>query len=412
MISVKEQDIKLINDILERNYYYYFKQGTMKNLSLLIYNDNNYNNSIFTSQIIDKKEDSQIVDNLEKILLWYIENNFKCNIYIEDNEWFMNNELREIIFNLILTYLKDKNIDIILSLDHRYCSDEYFIYLKQLDLLFQKNNLNLIIQFDIDILNLNDNNLQLLVNFGINYNVYIKNIITPENVQYQENFLLAIDKYNNNFYQKISYREQENEAWDEININQYIYFINFYIDFLLARVDENEFFNILLNQSSFISLKDIGIIDNTYCSGSCNLYKNLYIIVNNLTLPLCKKIQYEELIIGQFKIEDNKIKYCDPNNVSALILCTHLKRNMTPQCEYCSYIGFCTGFCHGEAYYKTLNPLIPIRETCLLRRSKYSYILYKLLQLNFDQKLLNIITNNYYKEYLIMLFEQIRSNII
>lgn len=409
MISVNEQDINLINDILERNYYYYYKKGNEKKISLSIYNNNNYNNSIFTKQVIKQEENNIILNNLEKILNWYNKNNFICDIYIEDEQWFFNDKLKKEILNLLLEKLITKNINIFLNFNISNLKNEDLDFLKEKIQIFKEKNINLIINFTIDISFLKEELLYKIIN---NYNIYnynLINIITSENVQYQKNFF---NSFNNNFLQKIIIKEKESENWTEEKIYFYIEFINYYIDNLIKDKGENSFINSILNNNSFISLKDNGIIDNKNCSGHCNFYKNLHIIVNNLTISPCKKIQYEELIIGYFKIEENELSKCYPINISSLILCTHLKRNMTPQCEYCSYIGFCSGFCHGDAYYKALNPIIPIRETCMLRKAKYSFILYKILKLNYQNIILEQITNLYYKDYLYSLFEQVGGTII
>ena len=411
-MSVQEQDKILLNDILERNYYYYYKQeNSCKHISISLNNNNNYNNSIFNKQKI-KNIDEQIIDNFNIFLNWYKKNDFKCDLFIEDDEWFFNQKLKKEIFTILFNNFilnKNKRKVIIKFNNLELINENDLIFLEEQINILKEKNIDLIINFFIDI-NLINNKfiIEKILEFCKKNNFLIYNIINSQNVILQKSFY----NYLLNFidYSKIILIEQEDEKLEEKNINIYIDFINTYIEYLLQlHENSNNFIEFLLHENSIISLKDKGIVDNSQnCQQNCNFYKNLHIIINDFSLTMCKKIQYDELIIGYFNKESEKFI---PNNISALILSTHLKHNMTPQCEYCYYNALCPGFCHGDAYYKTLNPLIPIRETCLLKKAKYSFLFYKLYNLNYYELLLNNIKNNNYKEYIKLLFDNIKNNL-
>lgn len=384
MFSIEEQDRQLLQDILERNYYYYFKKDNTKNLSISLYNNNNYNNSIFTKQLIEN-DNVNILNNFELFINWYLDQKFICDLFIEDCEWITNNDFREKIFNLLFVKFKknNKNKNIYFSIENLVLKKQDLVFLQKQINLFKIININLIFTFKF---NINDNNFLIyndIISFCDNNNYQIKIEINPKNVSKQINIFNYFIKNFSTFEKNLIFYEKESEEWDEIKINEYIVFINYYIDYLLNKYNKTVFIKKIFEGEilfQILSLKDRGIFNNTNCKGNCKFYHNLHIIINDLSLTMCKKIQYEELTIGKFVVNNNKIDYCEPSNISALIIPAHLKRNMTPHCEYCSYVTFCPGFCHGDSYYKTLNPLISLRETCLLRTVKYNFIFYKIIK--------------------------------
>lgn len=426
MINLYNEDKKLLNDILERNYYYYFKnRDNNKKISISFNNNNNYNNNIFNN-IKKHNNIKKQINNLKKIIDFYKENNFLCDFYIEEDFWLKDNQLREIIFDIFLNNFKNNKIEknIYISTDFYKMNKEDFIYLQNIINNFNKNNINIIFigKFNGKYCEENKeyNNYDLIFKFISENNFFIKAEINPKNVIFwKKNFIWITENFNN-FNNCLMLYEKEDELWDEQHINSYINFLDFYISFLMEK-NKNNFLELLFNNNNnnklfnLISLSDKGILDNSNCNGNCKLYNNLHIILNDLSITICKKIQYEELVIGKYIVKNNKIIYCEPNNISALMIPAHLKRNMTPHCEYCPYIGFCPGFCHGISYYKSLNPLIPIRETCLLRIAKYNFIFYKLLKLKkFDiEKFKNINFNNlYYSDYIIELLQNLKQDFL
>ena len=84
------------------------------------------------------------------------------------------------------------------------------------------------------------------------------------------------------------------------------------------------------------------------------------------------------------------------------MLTTHLKRSSTPHCEICPYINLCSGFCFANSYKKCFNPAIPIKESCILKKSKYSFIFNILIKnTNFKDIINNLKCSDIYKEYLL-----------
>lgn len=406
MTTIKDQNIKLLNDILERNYYFYYRKNNDKNISISLLNNNFYNNSIFIKDNLITNDYNNVLLNLDKIFNWYIENNFCCDIIFEDINEILN--IKEDFFALLKKLKKSKIKTIYFRGNPIKCNKIILDFFNEQINIFKENNIDLIFIFDINLENDDFKIYNDAINFCQKNNFNIKIMISTQNLKYQKKFFLEIIK--NLSYNNILFYEKEEENWNEENLNQYINFLNFYIDFIMKDKSIDDFLNILFKEDLLFSIKDQGIISNQDCSGKCKFYKNLHLIANDLSITMCKKIQYEELTIGSFEVIDNKITKCIPNNISALIVNTHSKRNMTPQCEYCEYIGICKGFCHGEVYYKTLNPLVPIRESCLLRKAKYSFIFYKLLKLNLYEKILLFDHEYTFKGYLQDILDNISNN--
>lgn len=412
MFSIKEQDRQLLQDILERNYYYYFKNNNMKNISISLFNNNNYNNSIFTKQVINNN-DNNILNNLNFFIDWYLKQKFICDLFIEDYDQITDDIFKEKIFNILYIKFKEniENKNIYFSIEDLILEKKDLLFLQQQINLFKTININLIFTFKFNICEDNYQIYNNIIEFCDNNNYQIKIEINPKNISKQKNIF---DYFVNNFLsfeKNLIFFEKESEEWIETKINEYIIFINYYIDFLLKKYNKKDFIDKIFEGKSLmqiLSLKDKGIYDNSNCKGNCKFYNNLHIILNDLSLTMCKKIQYEELTIGNFIINNNEIDYCEPNNISALIIPAHLKRNMTPHCEYCSYVTFCPGFCHGDSYYKTLNPLISLRETCLLRTAKYNFIFYKFIK----EQLFNENDLQKTSEHFKMLFNNIKNNLI
>ena len=96
---VQEQDNLLLQDILERNYYTFFRSNEYvnKNLNISFFYDNNYTDYKIIpnyESLEDKNTDfEQIYNNFKLFLNYYKEQEFNANINIHDDKFFDNFEL-------------------------------------------------------------------------------------------------------------------------------------------------------------------------------------------------------------------------------------------------------------------------------------------------------------------------------
>ena len=114
---------------------------------------------------------------------------------------------------------------------------------------------------------------------------------------------------------------------------------------------------------------------------SCSLPSILCIRMGDLSVPVCHRLAYDELILGKFNVINNEIIDFEPANTGRLLLKTGLKKSCFPHCENCKFQGVCIGHCLGASYEEYGNPLVPQYEVCKMLKAKYSFIIYKLYTL-------------------------------
>lgn len=409
-----QENINLLNDILNRNFYYYFKKDdNNKKIVIQFFNDNNYNDSWIIPNYQKKEVNNQeIINNFISFLDWYKNNNFLCDIVIDDYYWLNDENFRQKIFNILFMFLKDYkyNLNIFITNPFKNFYKKDFLFIENQIKKFQNMESNIFFTIQTNgkyIDNYFDEYYELLFNLINKYNFIIKVKIIPEKIEkYKDNYLWLTKKINN--LNNLILYEEETENWKEDKIQKYLSFINFYIDnfngdILKQIFDENNY--------SFINLSDKKILKEENPYGKCKMFQNLNILIENLSINLCKKFHYDDLFIGKFEIKNKKITQCIPNNLPTVMIPAHTKRYILPKCECCHFIGLCNGYCHGEAYKVILNPLIPIMESCEMRKAKFAFIFYKLKNLLKEEKLNNYISTEYYKEYILDISNNIINNI-
>jgi radical SAM protein with 4Fe4S-binding SPASM domain len=128
-----------------------------------------------------------------------------------------------------------------------------------------------------------------------------------------------------------------------------------------------------------------------------------------LSINLCPKFHYDDQVIGQYTLEDNKIDKIDPKYLGLISMNIHLKKSSTPHCETCPFVVFCPGFCCKESYRFSLNPIIPLRESCEMKRTKYALLFYKLKHFGIltEENLIKADVSPFYKNYMMILYSNI-----
>lgn len=222
-----------------------------------------------------------------------------------------------------------------------------------------------------------------LKDFFLKYVYSLKVRINPNNFVY---FTEIFDNLYETFYDILYLYEEDNINWTDYKINEYIEFLNKYIDKIYNNVQKNNiqflkelFLNDKLN---LISIKDNGVLNDTNSHCSCSFYQSLNILLEDLTINLCPKFQYDDQVIGQYLYENEKITGIEPKYLGLISMNIHLKKSSTPHCETCPFVIFCKGFCCRESYKYCLNPIIPLRESCEMKRAKYAFLFIKLKDLN------------------------------
>lgn len=393
-LDVKLQDKILLKDILERNYFSFFRQGE-KNINLSFFNNPQINNEKYIPGYKDKTitcDNNIIISNLQSVLKWYNSNNFNCSFSISDNLLSLNLDFLNLILKEFQTFNIKTDIEVNLIISNNFNFSKFCTIFD-----YYKNTLNLKFNFIVDLNYYNIEELLILKDKGA-FKILISPLFLNVSV-YIENYLFL---QNNNFIIS-SIIEETTDKWTNDKIQEYLNFIYFLLN---KNSNIEELFN---NTKSLISLTDLHIIDNENCKQNCKFQNSLNIFINNLSIHLCHNFQYDDQTIGIFILENEQIIDIEPKILELIILNTHLKRSSTPHCENCIFLGLCSGFCYSKAYTKSFNPIIPIKEYCNLKRIKYTFIFNYLIQ----NKLLTLeVINNLnisviYKNYIIKIFNHL-----
>lgn len=425
---------QLLNDILERNYYVDFRSnmpmreievfllGTCKSNCDYCYLKKNQK-ALFPNELVDF---DLIIKNFEIFLNWYIENKFRCEIDIFSGEWlttdlcepifdlmyekfsqvhpqlrpkiismadnaqFINNDvLTNKIQNYINKFKNDLNIDIFMSIsvDGKYCD------------YGRKENL--------------DEFYTKLFKFMETNNYYAHPMISSDNIKYWiQNYKWWLETAPKYIVDELMTLEVRDKTWTHESIAELINYCDFLIDYKFEHIynkDLNKFFMYVfqLNQPctnySAIQLLETNMFegrDNIHCHFS---RMDLCIRISDLSLGLCHRQFYPELMIGKFHLEDDKIIDMDEINVALLIMKDNLKRSCLPHCETCQFVGICTGFCAGESYEHYGNSLVPSKQVCEMYIAKNSFLLYKYYKMGLLEWLNSSPLNERIKKYLISL---------
>lgn len=386
-MDYKYQDIVLLNDIIDRNYYYYFKRGNNKNICLTFYYNNKFNNTnLIPGFPVPESNINNILLHLNLFLDMYISQEFCCNIKINDEFWLTDSNKDKIV-NVFIEKFKDvdkkpKEIEIICNAVH--CLNDGYKWFLKIKKDFQNIGIDLKLKLETMLIDIVDIQYLFEIKTFILENVEkLKVRINPNNFAYFIEIYQAIY----HVFKPVLYLYEENNVnWTDFKINEYLEFLNNYIDFIYKEVNYNDvdfIKEIFLNENlGLISLKDNGVFDDSNSRGQCSFFQSLNILLEDLTINLCPKFQYDDQIIGQYLYDENGITKIDPKYLGLISMNIHLKRSSTPHCETCPFVIFCKGFCCKESYKYCLNPIIPIRESCELQRAKYAFLFYKLKHLN------------------------------
>ena len=394
-LTAKFQDNLLLQDILKRNYFNFFNKDNdfNKKLNISFFYNNNYTNYKFIPNYINYEQEQTNLDtilkNWELLLDWYVFNEFNTTISIHDDILLNNLNFLEKILNIFnKKQINYKNFYIYINVDKINSIEELF-------LMFYKNQFPQAFIFNVKI-----NEVQKILDYKLNEFGQI-NIIIPPGLTSEEliNNQIIID--NNNF--KINkYIEEDSDKWNEKNIEEYLK----YIYYCLQNLDRIED---IFSTNKTIKLIDQHIIDNINCKKDCDFQNSLNILLQDLSINMCHKFQYDDQIIGNFIEDEEKILISQAKILPLITFNTHLKRSSTPHCETCPYINVCNGFCFAASYNKCFNPIIPIKESCNLKQIKFSFIFNYLSEIKDILSLIKKLNlSKIYKQYIINIINKIQ----
>lgn len=434
------QDKVLLNDILERHYYSKFRQGEGR-LELFLLGKckanceycylKKHGRELYPIELQSKEN---ILKNYEKVLKWYTKNKFHNQLEFFSGEWITTDlciPIFDITYNIFNNALPNARPPLIIFPDNML-----FIYNKELTDYIQKQidrfkkdlNISLIFSASVDgkicdfgRTKVDDTFYKNLINFLDKNDFGIHPMISSNNVKYWiDNYLWWQENAPKKIADNMMSLEVRDETWTTESITDLIKFCDFVIDYRIKNVYNNDLVKFAdsiftgqgLNGGLYqpFAIKKTTNFTNNRDFIDCSFSQVLPIRIGDLSIGLCHRLYYDDLIIGQYELNDQgEILNCNPKNLSLIILKTHLRRSCLPHCENCQFVGICELFCLGNAYENSMNPLIPIKENCDMQKAKYSFLLYKYNSLGLFNK--NIIDNTHLslidKQYLLDLKDKV-----
>lgn len=430
MSLIHQENQQLLKDILERNYFSNFRQkNNTKSIELFITGKclqncqycyvKKHQNELYPINI-DK--DENIINNLSLFLDYYISNEFLCNINLFSGEWLslpISQKIFQIIYNKFSkTIYKPKRI--LIPDNMSFISDKKQTELIQYYIdLFKTIDINLILSASIDgkfcdndRKKHNDLFYELLFKFCEKNNFLCHPMISSNNIdKWKDNYLWWQNTAPSDIAKHLMMLEVRDETWDNNKIEIFLYFLDFLIDYQYKN-NYNENLKLFIENIFCLTPDNTiywpGQISNNHTFDnldtiSCSLQHTLMIRLGDLSIGLCHRLFYNDLLIGNFIINNNKIIDIEEQHVELQIIKDHMKFSCLPHCEQCLLNNICPGFCLGNSYENYKNFLVPTKETCMLQKAKICFLIKKYHDLGVFNyiKETDIIKERNFKQYLL-----------
>ena len=103
---------------------------------------------------------------------------------------------------------------------------------------------------------------------------------------------------------------------------------------------------------------------------SCSVQSALCMRLDDLSLPLCHRTGYKNLLIGQWTPDDEEILHFESKNVELFASILGAQVSALPTCNGCMLNAICIGQCLGACYESNKNLFVPIPSVCALEHAK------------------------------------------
>lgn len=364
--------MKQLNNIITTQYYNDFRNGN-KTLCLCFYyncrfGDGNYNSDFVFPQSNSKK----VLLHLNLLLDFYINNQFKCNININDELWLSDLRYRDKIIDIFIekfSSTKYKPKEITIYLNAVWCLNKQSIWF--IHLINKFNKIGIQIKLNVETILIDIVNIDFLLNikdFLLNYTNKLKIKINPNNFAY---FIEIFDQLYMNFQPILYLYEEDNVNWTDYKINEYIEFLDKYIDKIYKEYSND----ILFLEDLFVN-NQLNLISLQKSCNKCSFFQSLNILLEDLSIILCPKFHYSNEIIGYYIVKDQKITSIEAKKL------TNIYEKDKDICNSCVFVNFCKGFCRKESFRHSLISSNRIKESCEMKRAKYAFLFFKLQKLN------------------------------
>ena len=173
--------------------------------------------------------------------------------------------------------------------------------------------------------------------------------------------------------------EVRNKEWSDKQINEYLKFVEFLLEWVYNKLDNNP--SRLLQfifKSGFNFLNVFSTIGRGY---GCSIQSCLHVRMGDLFVVPCHRTSYDILNFGKFEVNDDEIVGFKSKNVEFFLAIQAASVKSNPMCEKCMIKHFCSGQCFGSMYEATGDPFSPIPTVCKLFHGKLRMVLRTLKRL-------------------------------
>ena len=164
--------------------------------------------------------------------------------------------------------------------------------------------------------------------------------------------------------------EVRNSEWTEQQIKDFGKFIEFLIYFSWDKVGRNaeNYFKFMFQGRGFNILNSpISTIGRGL---GCSYQSCIYLRVGDMGLAPCHRSCYEPMMLGNFKVEDDKIVGVHANNFELMIGGISAEGDNFPYCEQCIIKSLCSHGCLGAQLEATGDMFTPIPTMCQMEHEK------------------------------------------
>ena len=213
---------------------------------------------------------------------------------------------------------------------------------------------------------------------------------------WKENFtwwMENLNKYGLGQLNHIMFLEVRNDNWTEENIIDYIDYLKYVFDYYIKNVFDNDLNTVCDFMTNGITTKKLNqhynpfkIIQNQYLMG-CSIQRMLCIRLGDLGIAPCHRTSYDELMIGKFKVENNKIVGVSAKNIQIMNQIWLNNLLGSPKCNTCLYGPYCHKGCYGAQFESTGDMFFACESVCSMQQARmifnyYMILHYKLYEIN------------------------------
>jgi len=362
------------------------------------------------------KDEAQVLNNLEMVLDWFIENNYAPEIEVFSGEALIQ-DIGYKALNMILDKFEGKiKTRIIIPTNYTFILSKTLT--KQVETLLNRGKkigipIFLSASFDGKYCEANrpfqpgvkdlrdddyyDKCFAFIKKWGFGFHP----MIYSEKIRnWKDNFLWfqeMLKKHNIPWY-RIYLLSVRNAEWSIQQTRDFHDFIEFLIKWVYdnpCNKDPKKYLDFLFKKRGFNILN--GPLSTVGRGIGCSLQSQLFLRLGDLAIVPCHRTSYEHLILGHLKVEDNKIAGISAKNPELAVTKHSFSAKMFPYCETCLIRELCSFGCLGAQIETTGDLFTPIPTVCRQQHAKIRSMIKTYQELNMlDLILSNLSTEKVY----------------